>query len=123
MQKEFRRDSTNKTKTYLTTFFVREIIIIRIIYCRKTLSRLRHFSIFKQSSNFDCSLKIKVAYDNNLMQRFGWNTLNVLNDSFVAAEKLWSREEMKPKIRFDIVRIVRLIDENWKADENITKFL
>ena len=43
MQKELRRDGTNKTKTYLTTFFVREIIIIRIIYCRKTLSRLLAF--------------------------------------------------------------------------------
>ena len=123
MQKELRRDGTNKNKASLTTFIDREIIIIRIIYCRKTLSRLLHFSIFKQSTNFGYRLKIKIAYDNNLMQRFGWKTLNVLNDSFVAAEKLWGREEMKPKIRFDIVRIVRLIDENWKADENITKFL
>ena len=43
MRKELRRDSTNKNKTFLTTFFVREIIIIRIIYCRKTLSRLLAF--------------------------------------------------------------------------------
>ena len=43
MQKELRRDGTNKNKASLTTFIDREIIIIRIIYCRKTLSRLLAF--------------------------------------------------------------------------------